>query len=119
MKKTIKIGEKEVALRASALTSQLYKNLFGEDLIKELPNIKDNSGIDKMIGLAFVMNFQAEAKNALDEAKDKLTMRRYYEWLDSFEQMELLNAEVITEITNLWLGNIQTLANAKNLNRPR
>ena len=74
MQKTILIGEKEFEFRASALTSMLYKDLFGEDLIRELPKIQENAAVDKIIGLAFVMNFQATSKNALEESKEKLTI---------------------------------------------
>lgn len=117
MQKTILIGEKEFKFRASALTSMLYKDLFGEDLIRELPKIQENAAVDKIIGLAFVMNFQATSKNALEESKEKLTIANYYAWLDQFEQLEVLNRDFVKDITALWLSNTATSSTAKNLNR--
>ena len=119
MKKTINIGEKEVTFRASALTAFLYKRLFNEDLMKVITTIGDTNDVDKIFGLAYVMKFQAESANPADDMKNgKLTLEGYYEWLDEFEQTDLLNEEFFAGVVSVWIGNQQTTTNAKNHKRP-
>lgn len=115
-KATITIGNKDVEMRASALTSQLYKNLFKEDLIANLQSITNEGAVEKIMQLAFVMSFQATTTNSLVDSKEGLTIAKYYEWLDGFEMLDLMNEEVIKGVTSLWLTNAKTTVNAKNLN---
>lgn len=42
MEKTIKLGEKEVALKSSAATNILYKRAFGEDILVMLSSYTKN-----------------------------------------------------------------------------
>lgn len=120
MKNTIMIGDREVKLRASALTSFLYKKLFDKDLLAELSKIEQTNDISTMFGLAYVMNFQAESENPLnDMKKGLLTLDGFYSWLDGFEQMDLFNKDVVSVITSTWLGSQATTTNAKNHNRPQ
>ena len=49
--------------------------------------------------------------------REKLTKEKYYQWLDLFEQIDMLYADFIKEITSLWVGNTMTRATSKNLNR--
>ena len=117
---TVIIGDRELKLRASALTSLLYKKLFNEDLLKVVSTISETADIDKLIGLAYVMNLQAENKNALgDIMNGTVTQMTYYEWLDGFEYSDLLDKDVFATITGTWIKNQQTTTNPKNLNRPQ
>ena len=120
MKKTIKIGDKEVTFRASALTPFIYKRLFNEDLMKVITTIGETNDVDKMFGLAYVMKIQAESNNPADDMKNgKITLEGYYEWLDEFEQSDVLNAGFFSEVVSIWIGNQQTTTNAKNHQRPQ
>lgn len=40
MERTVKIGEQEIALRASALTPRLYRHLTGHDLIRDMNRLR-------------------------------------------------------------------------------
>lgn len=111
---TVTIGDRELKLRASALTSLLYKKLFNEDLLKIVSNIGKTQEVDKLIGLAYVMNLQAENKNALAEIMNgTITQMTYYEWLDGFEYSDLLDKDVFTAVTGTWIKNQETTTNSK------
>ena len=62
----VKIGDKEVEMVSSALTSLAYKKIFGRDILSTLTNFKAdkadlaqaNNAIDNVAQLGFVMAMQ-------------------------------------------------------------
>lgn len=117
MLKTIRIGEKNYDMRASALTAIIYKNIFGADLIKALTNAKETNNLDLFKQLAFVMNWQAQKRQInATEALKSLSITDYYIWLDELEEMDFYSEEVLREITTLWLNNQKSVIEIKNAN---
>lgn len=101
MQKTVKIGEKEVQMRSSAATAIRYRNIFHGDIMKELMEINtekiDMAVIEKIQKLGFVM-----AKTAAGAKMAALTEDDYFEWLDQFDNMELMKAA--KDIVMVYLG---------------
>lgn len=120
MIKTTNVGGKEIKLRASALTSFLYKKLFGKDIIKVLTNIKESYEIDSLLELAYVMNLQANNPDTLDDIMHgRASVMSFYEWLDQFEYSDLIDSGFISTVTSAWIDNQKTSTNAKNQQRPQ
>lgn len=101
MQKTVKIGETEVQMRSSAATAIRYRNIFHGDIMKELMEINaekiDMEVIEKIQKLGFVM-----AKTAVGAKMAALTEDDYFEWLDQFDNMELMKAA--KDIVMVYLG---------------
>lgn len=116
MLKTIRIGEKRYDMRASALTAIIYKSLFGKDLISALQDTKETKqNLDLFKELAFVMSWQAIPRQVkTTEALKSLSMTDYYDWIDDIEEADFYNADVLREITTLWLNNQQSIIPLKN-----
>ena len=120
MEKIIKVGGKEVKMRASALVPRLYRFKFGRDMISDMSilkkaynkaaNLPDTateeekeaaqlSALDLTIfeNTAFIMAKHADA-NQPDNPDD---------WLDQFEMFSIY--EVLPQILELWnLSNTTT-----------
>lgn len=120
MEKIIKVGDKEVKMRASALIPRLYRFRFKRDMIKDMLTLKKAykkaeelpedatdeqieeaqlSALDLTIfeNVAYVMAKHAD--NSLPETPD--------EWLDEFEMFSIY--EVLPQILDLWnLSQVQT-----------
>ena len=103
MKKTIRIDDVEIEMKASALTPNLYKEKFGGDLLVEMQNISNvakdghvsESVIDPLQKCAYIM-----AKQANPELTDE-----YDEWLDQFSMFGIIQA--MPQITELWGNNLK------------
>lgn len=118
MIKTLKIGEKDVVLKASAATPILYKQAFGEDMIQELnafTQMKDKleqagKMRDLTSKLAFIMN--KEATTSEDEIFNSLNFQKYVAWMMQFDpnEIETHGAEIIT----ISRGNLKQNAQPKN-----
>lgn len=120
MEKIIKVGDKEVKMRASALIPRLYRFRFKRDMIRDMLTLKKAykkaeelpedatdeqieeaqlSALDLTIfeNVAYVMAKHAD--NSLPETPD--------EWLDEFEMFSIY--EVLPQILDLWnLSQVQT-----------
>jgi len=96
--RTIKIGEKEIGLKASPLALLYYKQAFGSDLVGDLVKMqdleKDPSKIDSVVILqvAWAMNKAAEGKGK--------TFPHFESWLDQFEYVDFSDADTMTAIMN-------------------
>lgn len=101
MQKSVKIGETEVLMRASAATAIRYRNVFHCDIMKELmemnPEQLDASVIEKIQQLAFIM-----AKSAERADMTALTEDDYMTWLDQFDSLEMMKAS--KDIVTVYLG---------------
>lgn len=116
MKKTIKIGDKELEFESTALTSIAYKRIFGSDVLAALGSERSLSSdirlTDSIKQLAFLMNKQAEG---LDVPKIMgLQEMDFFVWLNQFEHGDLDKEEVITQIIAVWTANLETASESKN-----
>lgn len=117
MIETIKIGEKEVLLRADGATPFLYKQAFGKDLLKifsEAGNTEDAAVASETASeLGFVMAQQAKSPDPL---KVDLSRGAFMQWLVEFEPLDL--AVNSMEIINVYLGTYNTDSTAKKKAEP-
>lgn len=125
MNRTIRIGEQDVLMRASALTAVIYRNLFGKDLTIELNKKRtsknsEDSGLDIFKQLAFVMSWQAIPRETkITEAMKRLTIEDYYEWLDTIEETDFFDGDTLASITNVWVSSQKTQIALKNAANPQ
>lgn len=121
MKKIINIGNRQITMESTALTSLAYKKLFGEDILATLGTFKQTNitgveatnAIDSVSQLGFIMAKQAD-KTPVKELMS-LDIEAYYEWLNQFDYGELYDAEIVSEILSVWSGNLTTSVDAKNV----
>ena len=108
----IKIGEKEIEMRADGATPYLYKQAFGKDLIKIFLNA--NEGMDlaeaneATAELGFVMAQQAKSPDPL---KVNLSRGEFMNWLTQFEPLDLSNSG--DDIVGLFVGTYKQDSTAK------
>lgn len=115
----VKIGDKEVEMVSSALTSLAYKKIFGRDILSTLTNFKAdkadlaqaNSAIDNVAQLGFVMAMQA--KLSIPDFM-KLSEVNYYEWVNEFQFGDLFDGNVIENILGVWTKSLGTSVEGKN-----
>lgn len=120
MAKVIKIGEKELNFKATALTSMAFKKLWKEDILASLSEIdpktfdasKATDALDTINRLAFIMNKQAEGMPVKELMN--LTEIDYYEWIDQFKFSDLYDSNYISEVLVVWTEGLQTTSKAKN-----
>lgn len=94
MKQTVKIGDQEVEMLATAASDIYFYELFHEDPIKITMEGNAEGGVYKMMHkMGFVMAMQA-----VKERKEmiKLTFEDYVKWADQFDRSDY--AEAIAEI---------------------
>ena len=94
----IKIGEKEIGLKATPLALLYYKQEFKTDLIGDLLKMqklaKDPSALDSvaLLQIAWAMNKAAEGKGK--------TFPHFESWLDQFGYVDFSDADTMTAIMN-------------------
>ena len=125
MKKVIKIDERDVGFKATALTLRLYRHFFGRDMISDMVKLKKAyekaselpedaaeeekqeaqlSALDLEIfeNAAWIMAWQYDKEAAGEEPG---------EWLDGFETFSIY--EVFPVILELWALNQKTTTEPK------
>lgn len=117
MRKTLTIGEKEIALASNAATAILYKQTFHEDLLKSVSNLSTAPGdeleaVEKIQKLAFIMNKQAS--DNFSALIGKLTENDFIEWLCGFEESDFHTPDVLVGILATWNKNFQSSSESKN-----
>ena len=114
LKKTVKIGDKEVTFKSSASIPRMYRILFKRDIFKDLTKLEKSytekedgtkemeiDDLEIFENVAYVM-----AKHA-----DPTIPGTIDEWLDQFEMFSIY--EVLPEILELWGSNLFTDVNAR------
>lgn len=98
MEKTVKIGAKEVKLKATAALAIRYKNEFGTEFFDDISGATtDLSSVNyKMIWVL--------AKTA------DPNIPSFEKWLDGFEYSDFKIGELITTVSELLQGNVKTAA---------
>ncbi len=100
----IKIGEREVPMRATAATPIRYRQVFHKNLLPYFLGKADEDAMVEMVGeLAYIM-----AKSAEGEDMTKLSEAGYVEWLEGFDALDLINVENATKIINFYQGSSET-----------
>lgn len=94
--RTIKIGEKEIGLKATPLALLYYKQEFKSDLIGDLLKMQaianDPSALDSvaLLQIAWAMNKAAEGKGK--------AFPHFESWLEQFEYVDFSDADTMTAI---------------------
>lgn len=96
----VKLGEKELALRASPLALLFYRQAFGRDLIGDLVSLQslqtlvtgDFSGLDTvlLLQLAYAMNRAAEPKE---------NFPGFEQWLDELGRVDFGDTDWLLGVT--------------------
>lgn len=107
IEKIIKIGDKEVKMRASAASPRIYRNVFGgSDMFAEVEKFKiaretgGNYSFEVVENMAYLFAYQAD-----ENIPDIET------WLDGFGITELY--EAMPQILELWEQNTETKSKEK------
>lgn len=96
--RTIKIGEKEIGLKATPLALLYYRQEFKSDLIGDLLKMQaiadDPSALDSVaiLQIAWAMNKAAEGMGK--------AFPHFESWLSQFEYVDFSDADTMTEIMN-------------------
>lgn len=86
MIKVLNLGDKEVEVRASALTPILYTAFFNKDYYKEY-NASINERADAFLGeVCFIMNIQATEEHPMERIK-AAKEDEFWEWCDKYPPM--------------------------------
>ena len=94
--RTIKIGGKEIGLKATPLALLFYRQEFKTDLIGDLLKMQaiadDPSALDSvaLLQIAWAMNKAAEGKGK--------TFPHFESWLEQFEYVDFSDADTMTAI---------------------
>ena len=115
LKKTVKIGDREVTFKSSAAVPRMYRIKFKRDIFKDLTRLeksykeKDDGTKEMEIedleifeNVAYIMALHADPEN---------TPKTINEWLDEFEMFSIY--EVLPEIIELWGSNLFTDVSAR------
>lgn len=106
MDRVVKIGDKDVTLRATASTIRRYRAKFGRDLLLDLQaftgGAQTGESLEAVQNLMYIM-----AKQANDKIPDDIN-----EWLDQFEVFPLTDLAV--PVVNLWTESSVTTVKPKN-----
>ena len=95
--RTIKIGEKEIGLKATPLALLYYRQEFKSDLVGDLLKMekiaKDPTALDSVmiLQIAWAMNKAAEGSKSFPH---------FESWLEQFEYVDFTDADMLTEIMN-------------------
>lgn len=111
MEKTIKIGDKEILLKATAMNLLIYQEEFGEDIFRAKGSLLDAMGkdgieFDKIPSLTLLKMLWTMARTG-----DK-SFPPFSDWVDSLEELPMV--ELYTENINLFLANMVTKSDIKN-----
>lgn len=114
MEKVIKVGDREVAFKATGATLRIYRQMFTRDLLVDIQSLQEaiseaqkkkkplNASILEIFeNVAYVMARQADS--SIPSTPD--------EWLDGFDMLDIY--QVLPQIVELWGVNMQTTSESK------
>ena len=108
MKKTIKIGGKDVALEVNGATPIYYNRIFHRNLFKEISAAEDQAKAAEIVPeIGYVMAMQAEGR------QKEISEDGYIAWLESFALFDLVNGITSAQIVNLFLSTSNPSVDAK------
>ena len=110
MEKTIKIGEQEIKLKATAGTLRRYRSRFLRDMMSDLSGLAgkfdSKEGFSRFNLEVFENVMYIMAKQADNNVPDNID-----DWLDGFDMMSIY--EVLPQILELWNAETITLIDSK------
>lgn len=114
--KSIKLGEREIMVRPSALTPMLFKRKTGIDLLVLLSDKKvaDSEKLESITILFYIMAMQATCQDVSIEFEKATDEIAYCEFLDSLESKVLYSEEVISQIINVYMASTKSTSISKN-----
>lgn len=119
LKKTIKVGDKEVEFRSSATIPRLYRAKFKRDIFKDLAKLESSYNGTKEEGNEFAIDDLEIFENVayiMAYHADHTIPADIDEWLDQFDMFSIY--EVLPEILALWGQNLVTdIESKKNLKK--
>lgn len=111
----IKIGNVSVPMRASGLTEYIYKTIWNKELMTEINDVKKTRNIYVYRQLGFVMAWQAMKRDQkISEAMKTLSISDYIDWIDQFNERDLLDQKALLAIQKLWLDSEAITVESKN-----
>ena len=119
LKKTIKVGDKEVAFRSSAKVPRLYRAKLKRDIFKDLAKLENSYKGSKEEGEEFAIDDLEIFENVayiMAYHADNTIPSNIDDWLDQFDMFSIY--EVLPEILALWGTNLITdIDSKKNLKK--
>lgn len=85
MRGTVRIGERDVDMVANGATPFIYKRIFRRDFL----TTTQTDDMNVYTELAFVMSQQAV--KPMSELLNNLTVDNFFEWVEGFEAMDIVN----------------------------
>ena len=107
----IKIGEKEVPVRATAATPIRYRQVFHKNLLPYFygtNGAKDEEYAEMVGELTYIMARSAEGADMT-----KLSEEDYLQWLEAFDPLDIASAESATSVLNFYSGGAFTHEDVK------
>lgn len=114
--KMIKVAEKEIAVRPTALTPFLFKRMTNKDLLKALTDKKTEQvdKLDLIIQLFYIMAMQATTMDVTQQFAKAEDKEEFYKFLDSISSGVSFNQEFMTEVISVYTQNAKTTSESKN-----
>ena len=113
---TINIEGKDFNFNFNANTSELYYQVFQEDLFELTVKMNEDKTLlmkrNRLQKLAFIAYKQAQ--KPIRELAGRLGMVQYMEWSEQFSSNAFLDSEVIKQLVAAWNGSFKTVAEEKN-----
>lgn len=112
MYQVVKIGDKDVPMLSMASVNVYYRRVFGADPLLMQDGTKEltpGENINLYLGMGFIMAKMAEMKGR--ENMLKLNEDNYIEWLDQFDNAELINA--VLDIAAVYNGQNVSMSQKK------
>ena len=113
---TIKINDKDYNFVFNANTSELYYQVFGEDLFELSVKSNEDKTLflkrSRLQKLAFIGYKQAQ--KPVRELAGRLSLVQYLEWAEQFDSKTFEDKDIITELVSAWRGSFQVTAEEKN-----
>lgn len=107
MRRTLTIGEYDVDMVANGMTPVIYKRIFRKDFLVE--SQKKDTDMTLFQELGFVMAMQAQ--KPVKELMEGLTESDYWEWLEKFGALDVLNS--VDKIFELYANQTVSTSTAK------
>lgn len=105
----IKIGGKNIPMKANAATPVRYRQVFGKNLLPYFMGKASDEDAAEMVGeLAYIM-----AQSAAGADMTKLSVDGYVEWLEEFDALDFVDGDTVAALIALYQGNETSLTELK------
>lgn len=116
MDKIIKIGDKDVKFKATALTPRKYREIIGRDMITDMNKLQKaytskQKGEIANFDVLDLQIFEDSAFIMASQANPDMEEKTADEWLDTFDMFSIY--EIMPEILDLWVKNLKTTSTPK------